>query len=94
MDHIETYWAIANHITAIINIVLGAWMFYKFVIPFMKKRASFIGISYLLALLVIYGIPQEVKYAHLMGILVACIDMCLVLCQYMLFLLLQLCNII
>ena len=78
MDHIETYWAIANHITAIINILLEAWMFYKFVMPFMKKRASFVGISYLLAMLVIYGIPQEVKYAHLIGILVACIAMCLV----------------
>jgi len=77
MENIETYWAIANHTIAIINIILEGWLFYRFVKPFMKGKAYYVGISYSVAMLVFYCVPQEITYPYLLGILVACTTMCL-----------------
>ena len=77
MDHITTYWAIAYHTIAILNIIVECFLFYKFVKPFMKRRAFYVGISYSITMLVFYCIPQEIMYPYLLGILVAGITMCL-----------------
>jgi len=77
MENIETYWAIANHTIAIINIILEGWLFYRFVKPFMKGKAYYVGISYSVVMLVFYCVPQEITYPYLLGILVACTTMCL-----------------
>ena len=78
MDNIENYWAIANHTIAIINILVEGCLFCKFIQPFMKVKAYYVGISYSLAMLVFYCVPQQVPYPYLLGILVACTTMCLV----------------
>jgi len=77
MNNMELYWAIANHTTAIINIMVGGWLFYRFIKPFMKEKAYYVGISYSVAMLIWYGVPQEITYPYLGGIIVACITMCL-----------------
>ena len=77
MDNIENYWAIANHTIAIINILVEGCLFCKFIQPFMKVKAYYVGISYSLAMLVFYCVPQQVPYPYLLGILVACTTMCL-----------------
>ena len=78
MNNMELYWAIISHATAIINIVVNGWLFYRFVKPFMKEKAYYVGISYLVAMLVWYCVPQEITYPYLGGIIIACIVMCLV----------------
>ena len=78
MDKIDLYWAIISHTTAIINIFAGGWLFYRFVKPFMKTKAYYVGISYLLAMLIWYCVPQEITYPYLGGIVIACAVMCLV----------------
>ncbi len=60
MDNIENYWAIANHTIAIINILVEGCLFCKFIQPFMKEKAYYVGISYSLAMLVFYCVPQRV----------------------------------
>ena len=77
MDNLENYWAIANHTIAIFNILAECFLFNKFVKPFMKKRAYFVGLSYSATMLVFYCVPQEIIYPYLWGILIACIMMCL-----------------
>ena len=77
MNNMETYWAIANHTISIINILVEGWLFYKFVQPFMKGKAYYVGISYSVAMLVFYCVPQEITYPYLLGILVAGTMMCL-----------------
>ena len=77
MNNMEFYWAIASHTTAILNIMVGGWLFYRFVKPFMKEKAYYVGISYAVAMLIWYGVPQEITYPYLGGIIVACITMCL-----------------
>ena len=77
MNNMETYWAIANHTIAIINILVEGWLFYKFVQPFMKGKAYYVGISYSVAMLVLYCVPQEITYPYLLGIFVAGTMMCL-----------------
>lgn len=77
MDNIENYWAIANHTIAIINILVEGCLFCKFIQPFMQVKAYYVGISYSLAMLVFYCVPQQVPYPYLLGILVACTTMCL-----------------
>ena len=77
MNNMETYWAIANHTIAIINILVEGWLFYKFVQPFMKGKAYYVGISYSVAMLVFYCVPQEITYPYLLGIFVAGTMMCL-----------------
>ena len=77
MNNMETYWAIANHTIAIINILVEGWLFYKFVQPFMKGKAYYVGISYSVAMLVFYCVPQEIIYPYLLGIFVAGTMMCL-----------------
>ena len=77
MNNMELYWAITNHTTAIINIMVGGWLFYRFIKPFMKEKAYYVGISYSVAMLIWYGVPQEITYPYLGGIVVACITMCL-----------------
>ena len=59
MNNMETYWAIANHTIAIINILVEGWLFYKFVQPFMKGNAYDVGISYSVAMLVFYCVPRK-----------------------------------
>ena len=76
MNNMETYWAIANHTIAIINILVEGWLFYKFIQPFMKGKAYYAGISYSVAMLVFYCVPQEITYPHLLGIFVAGTTMC------------------
>lgn len=77
MNNMETYWAIANHTIAIINILVEGWLFYKFVQPFMKGKAYYMGISYSVAMLVFYCVPQEITYPYLLGIFVVGTTMCL-----------------
>ena len=77
MSNIGTYWAIANHTIAILNILVECFLFYTFVKPFMKKRALLVGASYSAAMLIFYCVPQEIVYPYLWGVLVACIAMCL-----------------
>lgn len=77
MNNMETYCAIANHTIAIINILVEGWLFYKFVQPFMKGKAYYVGISYSVAMLVLYCVPQEITYPYLLGIFVAGTMMCL-----------------
>lgn len=77
MNNMETYWAIANHTIAINNLLVEGWLFYKFVQPFMKGKAYYVGISYSVAMLVFYCVPQEITYPYLLGIFVAGTMMCL-----------------
>ena len=77
MNNMETYWAIANHTIAIINILVEGWLFYKFIQPFMKGKAYYVGTSYSVAMLVFYCVPQEITYPYLLGIFVAGTMMCL-----------------
>ena len=78
MENIETYWAIANKTIAIINILIEGWLVYRFVKPFINRKSYCVGISYSLAMLVFYLVPQEMTYPYLMGIFVAWIMMCLI----------------
>ena len=82
MNNMETYWAIANHTIAIINILVEGWLFYKFIQPFMKGKAYYVGTSYSVAMLVFYCVPQEITYPHLLGIFVAGTTMCLLERRY------------
>lgn len=77
MEYIETYWAIANQTIAIINILVEGWLIYWFVKPFMKKNIYYVGFSYSATMLIFYCVPQEITYPYLLGIIVACIVMCL-----------------
>ena len=77
MENIETYWAIANKTIAIINILIEGWLVYRFVKPFINRKSYCVGISYSLAMLVFYLVPQEMTYPYLLGIFVAWITMCL-----------------
>ena len=77
MNGIDTYWAIANHTIAIINILAEGWLFYKFVQPFTKGRAYLAGVSYSAAMLVFYCVPQEITYPYLLGIFAAGTTLCL-----------------
>ena len=77
MENIETYWAIANKTIAIINILIEGWLVYRFVKPFINRKSYCVGISYSLAMLVFYLVPQEMNYPYLLGIFVAWITMCL-----------------
>lgn len=78
MENIETYWAIANKTIAIINILIEGWLVYRFVKPFINRKSYCVGISYSLAMLVFYLVPQEIRYPYLWGIIVAWITMCLI----------------
>ena len=78
MESIEIYWAIANTITQVINLILEGWLVYKFVQPFMKKKAYCVGLSYSAAMLVFYFIPLVVNYPYLLGMFIAWITMCLI----------------
>ncbi len=78
MDKIETYWAIANQTIAIINIFIEGWLVYRFVKPFINRKSYWVGVSYSLAMLVFYLVPQEMTYPYLLGIFVAWITMCLI----------------
>ena len=75
--NIETYWDIANRIIAIINIIIEGWLVYKYVLPFMKEKTYYVGISYSLVMLVLYWIPFDVSFPHYQGVIVAWIVMCL-----------------
>ena len=77
VDNIETYWAIANHTIAILGIMIEGWLFYRLVKPFIKVKSWYVGLSYAVAMLIFYCVPQEITYANLQGILVACVTMCL-----------------
>jgi len=77
MNNMETYWAIANHTIAIINFLVEGWLLYRFVKPFMKGKTFYVGISYSIAILVFYCVPQEITYPYLLGIFVAGTMMCL-----------------
>lgn len=76
IDNIETYWAMASHIIAILGYMMEGWIFYQFVKPFMKGKACIVGISYSITMLVFYAMPQEITYPNLQGALMACIIMC------------------
>ena len=78
MENIETYWQIANETIAIINILVEGWLIYRFVKPFIKSKTYYVGLSYSVAMLVFYLVPQEITYPYLLGILVAWTSMCLV----------------
>ena len=77
VDNIETYWAIANHTIAILGIMVEGWLFYRLVKPFIKIKSWYVGLSYAVAMLIFYCVPQEITYPNLQGILVACAIMCL-----------------
>ena len=77
MENMETYWAIANQTIAIINILIEGWLVYGFAKPFMKKKTYYVGLSYSLAMLLLYFVPQEIDYPYLLGMIVIWIMMCL-----------------
>ena len=77
MENIETYWEIANRTVAVINIIVEGFLVYGFVKPFISKKSYGVGLSYSVAMLIFYFVPQELSYPYLLGILVAWITMCL-----------------
>ena len=77
MENIENYWAIVSHSTVVINYLLEGWLFYRFVKPFMKQKAHYVGLAYSFVMLVFFCIPQEITYPNLQGALAAWIVMCL-----------------
>jgi len=77
MENMETYWAVANHTIAIINLLVEGWLVYRFVKPFMKGKSHYVGISYSVAMLIFYCVPQEITYPYLLGIFVAGTTMCI-----------------
>lgn len=77
MYNMDLYWAIANHTIAIINILVECWLFYRFIKPFMKEKAFYVGISYSLTMLILYCVPQEIPYPYLLRAIVVCVTMCL-----------------
>ena len=77
MENIETYWEIANRAIAVINMIVEGFLVYRFVKPFINRKSYCVGISYSLAMLVFYLVPQEMTYPYLLGIFVAWITMCL-----------------
>ena len=77
VDNIETYWAVANHTIAVLGYIVEGWMFYKFIKPFMKRTAYFVGVIYSITMLVFYSVPQEITYPNLQGAFVVCITMCM-----------------
>ena len=77
MENMESCWAIANQTIAIMNILVEGWLFCGFVKPFMKNNSRYVGLSYSVAMLVFYCVPQEIAYPYLLGIMVACTVMCL-----------------
>jgi len=78
MDKMELYWWIVNQTIMIINLFVEGWLFYKFVKPFINRKAYFVGLSYLLTMLVFAFVPIEIPYAKLQAIFVAWIVMCLI----------------
>lgn len=78
MEGIEYYWLIANRIVSVINLLLEAWLFYQYVKPFIKKKAYYVGMSYLVVMLVFYFVATEISYQRLQATVVAFIVMCLV----------------
>ena len=78
MENMETYWQIANETIAIINILVEGWLIYRFVKPFIKSKTYYVGLSYSVAMLMFYLVPQEITYPYLLGILVAGTTMCLI----------------
>ncbi len=77
MYDMSNYWAIANHTIAIMNILAECWIFYKFIKPFMREKAFYVGMSYSLAMLILYCVPQEIIYPYLWRAIVVCVIMCL-----------------
>ena len=77
MENIEVYWATANQIIAMLNIVVEGWLFYRFVKPFMKKNAPCVGLCYCAVMMLLYCVPQEIASPYLLGILVTGVAMCL-----------------
>lgn len=77
MNNIENYWAIASHITAVINYLLEGWIVYRYVKPFVKNKPYIVGICYSTIMLLIFCIPQKITYPNLQGAMVAWIVMCL-----------------
>ena len=60
MSHIATYWAIANHTIAILNILAECFLFYRFVKPFMKAKAFCLHAAFIL--LSKFWITQNITY--------------------------------
>ena len=77
MNNMEVYWEIANHTIAILNILVECLLFYKFIKPFMKEKAFYVGVSYSVTMLIFYCVPQEIIYPYLWRAIVACVTMCL-----------------
>ncbi len=77
MYNMETYWATANYTIAILGIIIFGWLFYKFVKPFMKEKAFYVGISYSVIMLILYCVPWEITYPYLWSVFAACVAMCL-----------------
>ena len=77
MGNIGTYWEIANRTIAVINMIVEGFLVYQFVKPFIHKESYCVGLSYSVAMLIFYFVPQEMSYPYLLGIFVAWITMCL-----------------
>ncbi len=77
MYDMSNYWAIANHIIAIMNILMECWIFYKFIKPFMREKEFYVGMSYSFTMLILYCVPQEIAYPYLWRAIVTCVIMCL-----------------
>ena len=52
--NIETYWDIANRVIVIINIIVEGWLVYRYVMPFMKAKSHYVGLSYSLVMLIFF----------------------------------------
>ncbi len=77
MKNIEAYWAAANHLIAILNLLAEGWLVYRFVKPFMKEKAYGAGISYSAVMLIFYCVPWEISYPYLQGFAAVAAVMCL-----------------
>ena len=77
MGNIGTYWEIANRTIAVINMIVEGFLVYQFVKPFIHKESYCVGLSYSVAMLIFYFVPQEMSYPYLLGFFVAWITMCL-----------------
>lgn len=78
MGNMENYWAIAKNIMAVINLLIEGCLIYRFIRPFMNKKAYLAGISYTLVMVVYYFVPQEILFARLQAMFITFVVMCLV----------------
>lgn len=78
MGNMENCWAIANDIMSVINLFIEGWLIYRFIRPFMNKKAYLAGSVFTLVMVIYYFVPQEILFARLQAMLIAFVVMCFV----------------